>query len=42
VHVLDLAAWLDEHRIAPGDVPIADPPRRRPGRPTKAEERRAR
>jgi hypothetical protein len=42
VHVLDLAAWLDEQRVAPGDVPIADPPRRRLGRPTKAEQRRAR
>jgi len=42
VHVLDLAAWLDEQRIELGKVPLADPPRRRPGRPTKAEQRRAR
>jgi predicted DNA-binding transcriptional regulator AlpA len=42
VHVLDLAAWLDEQRMAPDDVPSADPPCRRPGRPTKAEQRRAR
>ena len=43
VHVLDLAAWLEEQRIAPGDdVPIEESPRRRPGRPTKAERRRAR
>lgn len=42
VHVLDLAAWLDEQRVAPGDVPLAVPPPRRPGRPSKAEQRRAR
>jgi len=42
VHVLDLAAWLDEQRIALDDVPVPEPPRRRPGRPTKAEQRRAR
>ena len=42
VHVLDLAAWIEEQRVGPDDVPIADPPRRRPGRPTKTEQRRAR
>ena len=42
VHVLDLAAWLDEQRIAPGNAPAPATPRRRPGRPTKAEQSRAR
>jgi hypothetical protein len=42
VHVLDLAAWLDEQRVAPDDVLSGDPPRRRPGRPTKPEQCRAR
>ena len=42
VHVLDLAAWLDEQRVALDDVPLPEVPRRRPGRPTKAEQRRAR
>jgi len=42
VHVLDLAAWLDEQRIAPSDVPVPTPLRRRPGRPTKVEQQRSR
>jgi predicted DNA-binding transcriptional regulator AlpA len=42
VHVLDLAAWLDAQRVAPGEVPTVALPRLRPGRPTKAEQRRAR
>ena len=42
VHVLDLAAWLDEQRITPEESPPSTLPRRRPGRPTKAEQRRAR
>ena len=41
VHVLDLASWLDEQRVALDNVPMAEPPRRRPGRPTKAGQRRA-
>ena len=42
VHDLDLAAWLDEQRVAPDDVAAPALPRRRPGRPTKTEQRRAR
>ena len=42
VHVLDLAAWIDEQRAAPGGGSTPTVPRRRPGRPTKLEQRRAR
>ena len=42
VHVLDLAAWLDAQRISPDDVPLPVVARRRPGRPSKLEQRRGR
>jgi len=42
VHLLDLAARLDEQRIAPGDVPAPAARLGRPGRPTKVEQGRAR
>lgn len=42
VHVLDLAAWLDAQRISPGDVPLPVAAGRRPGRPSKLEQRRGR
>ncbi len=43
VHVLDLASWLDEQRAAPSHAVLAPAgPRRRPGRPTKLEQRRGR
>lgn len=43
VHALDLACWLDEQRATADDAaPAPTLPRRRPGRPTKLEQRRAR
>ena len=42
VHVLDLAAWIDEQRAAPGGGPTPTAPRRPRGRPTKLEQRQAR
>ncbi len=42
VHVLDLAAWLDAQRISPDDDPLPVAARRRPGRPSKLEQRRGR
>jgi predicted DNA-binding transcriptional regulator AlpA len=44
VHVLDLAAWLDEQCAAAGGSSTPTVPRRqrRPGRPTKLEQRRSR
>ncbi|MCP5151977.1 MAG: pyocin activator PrtN family protein [Ectothiorhodospiraceae bacterium] len=41
VHVLDLAAWLDAQPVAAVEPPHP-PVRRRPGRPTKLEQRRGR
>ncbi len=42
VHVLDLAEWIERQRTLNPEVRIPEEPRRRPGRPTKAEQRRNR
>ena len=40
VHILDLANWLDKQRIPNEAQFLAAEPLRKPGRPTKVEQRR--